>query len=227
MAELILALDLPDKNEAMRLLDKVNGELTWCKVGMEMFTHYGPQLLAELASRNLKIFLDLKFYDIPHTVAQAVAQARTLCDLLTVHCQGGRRMLEACVAARTDPSRKPLLFGVTVLTSFAYGEIPGINEQPEDFARFLASLADTCGLDGVVCSAREVKQIKHEHPTLSCLCPGIRPEWAAAGDQRRVATPAQAVAWGADYLVVGRPILEALDPRDALLRILDEIDHPL
>ena len=228
MAELILALDLPDRDEALRLLDKLDGALGWCKVGMEMFTHYGPQLLAELASRKLKIFLDLKFYDIPHTVAQAVLQTCSLgVDLLTVHCQGGQRMLEACIAARNDRGKKPLLFGVTVLTSFAAGEMPGITAQPQDFARNLAALALTCGLDGIVCSPQEVRDIKHDYPGLACLCPGIRPAWAGLGDQRRVATPGQAVAWGADYLVVGRPILKAKDPRDALLRIGEEMSRPL
>ncbi|MCR5814894.1 MAG: orotidine-5'-phosphate decarboxylase [Desulfovibrio sp.] len=228
MAELILALDLPDKDKALRLLDELDGALVWCKVGMEMFTHYGPPLLAELASRKLKIFLDLKFYDIPHTVAQAVLQASLLgVDLLTVHCQGGQRMLEDCVAAREKAPKKIMLFGVTVLTSFASGEMPGISIQPKDFATSLAALANDCGLDGVVCSPQEVAQIKHEHPHLACLCPGVRPTWAGLGDQRRVATPGQAVSWGADYLVVGRPILQAKDHRDAFLRICEEMSRPL
>ncbi|MBQ7618055.1 MAG: orotidine-5'-phosphate decarboxylase [Desulfovibrio sp.] len=223
MAELILALDLPDEKQALDLLDQLKPELTWVKVGLELFLRAGPPLVSELKKRNFKVFLDLKFYDIPPTVAKAIESALELkVDLLTLHCQGGLRMLEEAVAKRGQS--KLLLFGVTVLTSFAAGEIPEINLPPATFASKLALLASKAGLNGVVCSPQEVKKIKEANPALLCLCPGIRPKDSAAEDQRRVATPKEAVENGADYLVIGRPILKAANPRAALLRILDEMN---
>ncbi|MBO4314293.1 MAG: orotidine 5'-phosphate decarboxylase, partial [Desulfovibrio sp.] len=123
----------------------------------------------------------------------------------------------------SDGLAAPLLFGVTALTSFAPGEMPGIAAPPSEFAAELAGIAAACGLDGVVCSAREAPEIKRRHARLACLCPGIRPAWAAADDQRRIMTPAAAVAAGADYLVVGRPILRADDPRKAAALVMEEM----
>ncbi|MBQ7608411.1 MAG: orotidine-5'-phosphate decarboxylase [Desulfovibrionaceae bacterium] len=224
MAELILALDLPNKEQALSLIDSLGGKLSWCKVGMELFTGSGPDLIAELKKRQLSVFLDLKFHDIPHTVGRAVAQAARIgADLVTVHCQGGARMLQEACAVK----ERPRIFGVTVLTSMAQGEIPGVSANPNDFALDLATLAATAGLDGIVCSVQEVAAIKKRHPNLRVLCPGIRPTWAekkgTADDQRRTATPQKAVALGADFLVVGRPVLCADNPREALEKILDEM----
>ena len=223
--QLIVALDVPHKTEALALARTLAGTAPWCKVGMEMFTHAGPALLEELVALGYKVFLDLKFYDIPHTVAQAVKAASTIgVDMITLHCQGGERMCHAAREAVAGlPGKKPLLFGVRLLTSFAQGEIPGIQESTADFALTLAKGAQVWGLDGVVCSGHEASGIKASCPGLMCLCPGIRPSGSAADDQRRTMTPAMAVAAGADYLVVGRPIIAAPDPRVAAEQILADM----
>ena len=228
MAQLVLALDLPQKEAALAMARKVQGRVPWCKVGMELFTLAGPDMLAALKDMGFKVFLDLKFYDIPNTVGHAVAVcARLGVDLLTLHCQGGERMCREAVRAADsteDALSRPMLFGVTVLTSFAAGEMPGIAKQPGEFALELAQNAARWGLTGVVCSGEEVAAIKKAAPGLACLCPGIRLADAASDDQRRVMTPARAVALGADYLVVGRPILQADDPVAACERILQEMN---
>ncbi|MBO4369170.1 MAG: orotidine-5'-phosphate decarboxylase [Desulfovibrio sp.] len=228
MAELILALDLPDRTKALNMLDKLGNDLKWCKIGMELFTRYGPALVEEIKNRGLSVFLDLKFYDIPHTVGRAIASAKAIgVDIVTLHCQGGVRMLaqavEEVAGEKKEKQPRPLLFGVTVLTSFAQGEMPGISLTPETFAMNLAQIAAQTGLDGIVCSAKEVEAIKKTYPELLCLCPGIRPSWAQKEDQRRIATPKEAINKGADYLVIGRPILEAQDPFSALRTILEEM----
>jgi orotidine-5'-phosphate decarboxylase len=229
MATLIVALDLSEKDAALALAEKllgVGGWTPWCKVGSELFTACGPPLLEFLNKLGYRIFLDLKFYDIPRTVAGAVRAAAVYADMLTLHCQGGERM---CRAARElletsgRPDALPLLFGVTALTSFAAGEMPGVALTPSAFAVSLAAKARAWGLDGVVCAGAEVKRIKAANPGLACLCPGIRPRGFAADDQRRVMTPREAVQAGADFLVIGRPILSASDPAAALSGIVQEI----
>lgn len=228
MAQLIVALDVPRQGIALELARELRGLVPWCKVGMELFTLAGPALLGQLREMGFRVFLDLKFYDIPHTVGQAVRAAAAVgVDLLTLHCQGGERM---CREARTAVNSldsaaqaRPLLFGVTVLTSFAAGEMPGIHAAPADFSQELALNAQSWGLDGVVCSGQEAARIKAAAPALRCLCPGIRPAGSDAGDQHRIATPAAAVLAGADYLVVGRPILAAPSPAAAARQILDEM----
>ena len=227
MPELIVALDLPDLEKALTMGRQLRGALGWCKVGLELYTLGGPRLVERLKEQGYHVFLDLKFYDIPHTVARAVAAAGVLgVDMLTLHCQGGQAMCRAAVDARdgaADACSAPLLFGVTALTSFGAGEMPGVNTPPGIFAQDLAACAARWGLDGVVCSGREVKAIKEASPELRCLCPGIRPEGADAGDQRRTMTPAEAVLAGADYLVVGRPIIEAPSPAEAAAAIVEEM----
>lgn len=227
MSQLIIALDVPDREKALGISHELRGVLTWCKVGLELFTLGGPRLVERLKEQGFHVFLDLKFYDIPHTVARAVAAAVSLgVDLLTLHCQGGERMCCAALEARdkaSHASSTPLLFGVTALTSFGPGEMPGITAPPGIFARDLASAAATWGLDGVVCSGHEVHAIKAAAPAFRCLCPGIRPGGAATDDQRRTMTPAEAVVAGADYLVVGRPILEAPEPVHAAVALLEEM----
>ncbi len=223
--QLAVALDLPEKQLALELARKLRGTVPWCKVGMELFTHAGPSLLEELSAMGFSVFLDLKFYDIPNTVAQAVkAAAAAGVNMLTLHCQGGERMCRAAAEAAAGVSgQRPLIFGVTVLTSFAPGEMPGIEASPADFALALARQAGPWGLDGVVCSGHEATAIKASCPGLRCLCPGIRPAGSAAGDQRRVMTPALAIAAGADYLVVGRPITAAPDPLAMARQITEEM----
>ena len=228
MAELILAMDVPDRAQAQALAGRLGGALSWCKVGLELFISGGPELVSWLKEQGFHVFLDLKFYDIPNTVASAVTRAAALgVDMLTLHCQGGERMCRQAVAAARNAARDgkaaPMIFGVTALTSFANGEMPGIAGTPSEFALELARLAKNWGLDGLVCSGHEVKGINSIAPELLKLCPGIRPAWADAGDQRRVMTPAQAVRAGADYLVVGRPVLAAPDPLAAVESILSEM----
>lgn len=225
MAQLIVALDVPDKDRALALARELRGIVAWCKVGLELFTLAGPSVLEALNTLGYKVFLDLKMYDIPNTVGRAVlAAALAGVDMLTLHCQGGERM---CAAARESlsaaPGAPPLLFGVTALTSFMSGEMPGMDAQPADFALALALKAQEWRLDGIVCSGREAAKIKAACPRLRCLCPGIRLSGSAAGDQRRVVTPAEAVAEGADFLVVGRPIVASSSPVNAAWQILAEM----
>lgn len=224
MAELMVALDFPDADSALSLAGRLRGTAPWCKVGMELFCQAGPDVLARLRDMGFHVFLDLKFYDIPHTVAQAVrAAARNGAELLTIHTQGGERMCREARQAAAGCQRPPLIFGVTVLTSFGPGQMPGIEREPADFAAELADRAADWELDGVVCSGQEAAAVKARQPGLRCLCPGIRPASAAADDQCRIMTPAAAVAAGADYLVVGRPITRAGDPLAAARAILDEM----
>ena len=227
MPELIVALDLPDREKAVSMARQLRDALNWCKVGLELFTLGGPRLLERLKEQGFRVFLDLKFYDTPHTIARAVTAAGVLgADMLTLHCQGGTRMCQAALEARNtavDACSAPLLFGVTALTSFGPGEMPGVSAPPGVYAQDLAASAADWGLDGVVCSGREVRDIKAASPGLACLCPGIRPAGADSGDQRRTMTPAEAVEAGADYLVVGRPIIEAPSPAEAACAILEEI----
>lgn len=224
MAELVVALDFPDADSALALARQLRGVAPWCKVGMELFCLAGPAVLTQLREMGFHVFLDLKFYDIPNTVAQAVrAAAQSGAELLTIHTQGGERMCREAVAAAAACKRPPLVFGVTVLTSFGPGQMPGITQAPADFAGELAGMADSWQLDGIVCSGQEAAAVKARHPRLRCLCPGIRPAAASADDQCRIMTPAAAVAAGADYLVVGRPITRAADPLAAAHAILDEM----
>lgn len=225
MAELIAALDVENGEKALRLASALRGVVGWLKIGLELFTARGPSAVRDLKRLGFNIFLDLKFYDIPNTVAAGVRSAAALeADMLTVHCQGGGRMCEAALrsAAKYSGGRL-LIFGVTVLTSFADGDLPGLNEPAQAYAMKLADLASQWGLPGVVCSGLEAEKIKSRNPDLLCLCPGIRPSGSGGEDQRRVVAPARAVQAGADYLVVGRPITQAADPAKAAESILEEM----
>lgn len=224
MAELIIALDLPTPTAANKLAARLAGKIDWVKVGLELFISGGPAMVRDLKDAGFKIFLDLKFYDIPHTVARAVIEAaETGARMLTLHCQGGAKMCLAAREALMGHDNPPILLGVTVLTSFAFGEMPGISLPPGQFAELLALNARNFGLDGIVCSGLEVAGIKAACPNIIAVCPGIRPGGAARGDQARVVTPASAVANGADYIVVGRPVLENGDPVRAVDEILCEM----
>ena len=226
MAELIVALDQASGSKALRLVSSLHGLVNWFKVGLELFTAQGPEVIRQLKSQGANVFLDLKFYDIPNTVAAAVRSACHLeADILSLHCQGGRRMCEAALNAAQEASAKPpLLFGITALTSFADGEMPGIDIPTVQYAQQLGAMANAWGLPGIVCSGFEVSKIKSLFPELLCLCPGIRPKAFASGDQRRVVSPANAVREGADFLVVGRPICQAPDPAKAAAEILAEMN---
>ncbi len=225
MAQLIVAMDLPSTDKALSMSSVLAGSVKWLKIGLELFILGGPVLVDKLKGMGYNIFLDLKFYDIPNTVERAVKAAAAIeADMLTLHCQGGRKMCEGAKSAIANMQKKPLLFGVTVLTSFAAGEMPGINEEPRTFATSLAGNAHNWGLNGVVCSGQEVAGIKASYPDLLALCPGIRPAGQASNDQSRVVTPGQAVSSGADFIVVGRPITNNPNPATAASEILCEME---
>ena len=200
------------------------------KVGSQLFTAEGPRAVTKLAGLGFDIFLDLKFHDIPNTVAHAVAAAARLprVRLLTLHASGGLAMMRAAREAASRKKNRPLLLGVTVLTSFDEAALREIGMEGSLGSRVvaLARLAKTAGLDGVVCSALEAPAVRRElGPEFKILVPGVRPATAATNDQSRVATPGDAVRAGADYLVVGRPITAAANPRAAAREIVAEIAH--
>ena len=226
MKSLIVALDLPTAPEALGLVDELGDGADYFKVGAQLFTREGPELVRELKERGKRVFLDLKYHDIPHTVARAVESAAELgIDMLTLHASGGTSMMKA--ARDAIGLDGPTLVGVTLLTSFSASDVEEVWDKElrsirDDVAR-LAALASEAGLDGVVSSALEVEAVKRRHgPGFLVVTPGIRPLGEGAGDQSRIATPADAVRAGADYLVVGRPIHEAREPRVVFDRILAE-----
>lgn len=216
-AEIILALDVPDRAAALPLLDRVEGSVKWVKIGLQMFAALGPDWVREVADLGFKIFLDLKLHDIPHTVARAVDSLSPLpIGMLTVHAAGGREML---AAARGQARPDLLLLGVTVLTSMdsaGLAEI-GVNDPPEAQVKRLARIALGAGLTGLVCSPLEIAPLRALSSTVRLVTPGIRAGGDAGrrDDQKRVLSAAEAAAAGADYLVVGRPILQAADPAAA------------
>jgi orotidine-5'-phosphate decarboxylase len=225
---LAVALDLPDEREAMNLVDRLGNTCQWFKVGMELYYAAGNNIVKKLRDRGFNIFLDLKLHDIPNTVAGAVRSATDAgASLLTVHASGGRAMMTAAAEAASAPS-SPRLLAVTVLTSMDAAELAGIGitTSPADQVLRLAKLAQVSGIDGMVCSPEELAMLrKQTGPDTLLVIPGIRPAGASAGDQKRIATPAQAIADGASILVVGRPITRAEDPAAAAQAILEEIEH--
>ncbi len=231
---IIVALDVADASAALALAARLDPSKCALKVGKELFTAADAGLVRELVRRGFRVFLDLKFHDIPNTVAQACAAATRLgVWMLNVHASGGSAMMAAAreavarTAAETGAPR-PLLIAVTVLTSLSARDLAeiGVDATPEAQVLRLARLAQAQGLDGVVCSALEAASLKRAlGPAFTLVTPGIRPEGSAANDQVRVMTPPQAIAAGADYLVIGRPIAAASDPQAALDAILASIAH--
>lgn len=227
--KIIVALDYACAADALALADRLQPELCAVKVGMELFTAEGPALVKELVSRGFRVFLDLKFHDIPHTVAQALkASARLGVWMVNVHASGGPAMLKAAAEALKDVPNRPILIAVTVLTSMNEQELAALGLTgitPKEQVLRLAKLTRECGLDGVVSSAQEAALIKAEieQPFVN-VTPGIRPAGAALGDQKRVMTPREALQAGSDYLVIGRPITQAADPLAALKSVLTEIE---
>jgi orotidine-5'-phosphate decarboxylase len=223
---ILVAMDFDSQEDCLNLAHRLDPQLCRLKVGKELFTRSGPQIVERLQSLDFDVFLDLKFHDIPNTVAKAVAAAAELgVWMVNVHASGGRRMLEASADAVAAHRQPPLLIAVTVLTSMESSELAevGVAGTAEEQVLRLARLSADCGLDGVVCSAQEASLLKQHCGTdFALVTPGIRPADAAAGDQRRVVTPAQAVAAGSDYLVVGRPITTAADPVAMCERISSE-----
>lgn len=223
----IVALDFPAAAEALAFAARVTPQQCRLKVGKELFTAAGPALVETLVQRGFEIFLDLKFHDIPNTVAGACKSAAGLgVWMLNVHALGGRAMLEAARAAVADAGRRPLLIAVTVLTSMGANDMKevGLEGEPAQAALRLAKLAQASGLDGVVCSAQEAGLIKREcGAQFRLVTPGIRPAGGNVNDQQRVMTPALAVEAGSDYLVIGRPVTQAADP----LAVLDSVNREI
>jgi orotidine-5'-phosphate decarboxylase len=221
----IVALDFPDMAATLNLLGKLDPALCRAKVGKELFTRCGPDLVRKIMAEGFEVFLDLKFHDIPNTVAGALAAAADMgVWMVNVHASGGRAMLEAAAAAVQDSPT--LLTAVTVLTSLTAEDINevGFIDAPDALVQRLATLSANCGVDGVVCSAREISLLRASLPEdFLLVTPGIRPAGDSVGDQKRIATPAAAIADGGDYLVIGRPITQAADPQRKLQDILAEI----
>lgn len=222
---LIAALDVDCREEAFAIVEKIGPSVEWYKVGKQLFTRCGPELISGLKQRGKKVFLDLKYHDIPNTVAQAVRSAAAIgADMVNVHASGGPSMLKA--AAQAAAESNICLIAVTVLTSLDQQELHaiGINDSPAGQVLRLAQLTQQAGLAGVVCSAQEITQIKEACGNgFLTIVPGIRPAGADAGDQKRIMTPSQAAAAGASYIVVGRPILAAADPAQAAEAIRQEL----
>ncbi len=227
--KIIVALDYADAASALALVGRLDPALCRLKVGKELFTVAGPELVRALVARGFEVFLDLKFHDIPNTVAAACRAAAGLgVWMMNVHASGGRRMMTAAQEALADLPQRPLLIAVTVLTSMGaedLGEV-GVAGSPADQVLRLARLTQACRLDGVVCSAQEAALLRAGlGADFRLVTPGIRPAGAAAGDQRRVLTPVEALRAGATDLVIGRPITGAADPLAALKQIQSDIQN--
>lgn len=226
-SNVIVALDYDDQHQALALADRLDPTFCRLKVGKELFTAAGPSIVKNLSDRGFDIFLDLKFHDIPNTVAKAIGAAADLgVWMANVHASGGSRMMSAAKKALDSKGSEMLLIGVTVLTSMDASDLEevGVRRNPSAQVLHLAELAKNSGLDGVVCSAQEAKLIKESlGPAFKLVTPGIRLANSAADDQRRILTPADAVALGSDYLVIGRPITQSTDP----LATLSEINRSL
>jgi orotidine-5'-phosphate decarboxylase len=224
---IVVALDFPDMKQALAMADQLDPSLCRLKVGKELYTATGPAILEELHKRSYEVFLDLKFHDIPNTCAKAVGVAADMgVWMVNVHASGGQRMMEAARNELEKKSHKPLLIGVTVLTSMEQSDLAGIGLDVEPMAQVerLAKLTQASGLDGVVCSAREVGVIRDVcGSNFLTVTPGIRPEGSEIGDQKRVMTPKQAVEAGVDYMVIGRPVTQSSSPIAALSCISNSI----
>jgi len=220
-SRVIVALDFYDQKQALAFVAKTSPDQCKLKIGKELFTSTGPQLVEKLVNKGFDVFLDLKFHDIPNTVKKAVyAAAQLEVWMLNVHAMGGQSMLSAArEGVDMAGNRHPLLIAVSVLTSLSPSDLLqlGISEELPDFVKRLAGMAINEGLDGLVCSAQEASLLRDsfgKSPLL--ITPGIRPDWAATDDQQRIMTPQQAIQNGASYLVIGRPITQHKNPAEAL-----------
>ncbi len=228
---LIVALDVPDAASAAALVGQLEKSCHWFKVGLELFTSAGPAVIEPLVARGHSVFLDLKFHDIPNTVAGAVRSAAALgVRMVNVHATGGPAMLAAAKAALDGLTDPPELLAVTMLTSMNQEQTSaiGLDRRPAEQVELLARIGLNAGIRGFVCSPQEVRTLRTlVGPEGVLVTPGIRPAGADAGDQKRIATPAEALRQGASYLVVGRPITQAPDPSDAIEAILREMAEAL
>jgi orotidine-5'-phosphate decarboxylase len=220
---IIVPLDFNNANDALAMAEQLDPNKCRVKVGKELFTSAGPDVVRRLIVMGFDVFLDMKYHDIPNTVAGAVKAAAELgVWMVNVHASGGSRMMAAAVDAVQQSAHKPILIAVTVLTSMDTEDLIelGINIEPIEQVKKLALLAQSSGMDGVVCSASEASELKRiTHDKFCLVTPGIRPVGSAADDQRRIVTPYDALANGSDYLVIGRPIVKSADPA----KVLDEI----
>ena len=222
--KIIVALDVPTRKEALDLVEKLRDQISFFKIGLQLYAAEGPEIVRAVLSTGAKVFLDLKLHDIPNTVARAVESAAGLgAQMLTIHLSGGPEMIRAAVTARKNNLS---ILGVTVLTSATEETLReiGISDKVGDHVLRLAKLGVEGGIDGLVASPHEVRMLRVQFDAkLKLVVPGIRPNWSETGDQRRVTTPRQALDAGADYLVIGRPITTHPQPREAVAKILDEI----
>ncbi len=226
--KVIVALDYDNQADALAFVDRIDPASCRLKVGKEMFTLFGPDFVRELHKRGFSVFLDLKFHDIPNTCSKAVRAAAELgVWMVNVHASGGERMMTAsCEILEPYGKDRPLLIGVTVLTSMEQSDLAGIglNVEPQEQVIRLATLTKNSGLDGVVCSAQESSLLKNKlGKEFKLITPGIRPAGSEQGDQRRIMTPVDAIQAGSDYLVIGRPITQATDPAAVLKSINDSL----
>jgi len=228
---LIVALDFPQIDAAVEFVDRLDGHSLWLKVGLELFTAAGPAVIEPLLKRGHSVFLDLKFHDIPNTVAGAVRSAASLgVGMMTVHASGGPAMLATAKAVLDGIANPPQLLAVTVLTSMDTQQVKavGVGRAPAKQVELLAKMGLGAGINGFVCSPQEVATLRAlTGPEGVLVIPGIRPAGAGVGDQKRIATPADALKQGASYLVVGRPITQAADPAEAAEAILREMAEAL
>jgi len=225
---LIVALDVPSATQARRLVQSIGEAVTTFKVGKQLFTAEGPQFVRELVASGRKVFLDLKFHDIPNTVAAAVRAAAELgVTMLNVHASGGSKMLRAAVEAAAQSQTKPMVLAVTVLTSLSDADLQEIGISATVLSQVVrfATLARSVGCGGIVASAQEARELRRAlGEDFAIVTPGVRPAGSAAGDQSRIVTPRDAIAAGASHIVVGRPILDAPDPAQAAADIVAEIE---
>ena len=222
--KIIVALDVATKEKALELVEELQRDISFFKIGLQLYTAEGPEIVRAVLATGAKVWLDLKLYDIPNTVARAVESANTLgVQMLTIHLSGGSEMIRAATAAR---AKHMLLLGVTVLTSSTEQTLReiGIADTAEDQVLRLAKLGAEAGIDGVVASPHEIESLRREFgDRMKIAVQGIRPSWAEPGDQKRFMTPREAIQAGADYIGIGRPITGHARPREAVKKIVDEL----
>jgi orotidine-5'-phosphate decarboxylase len=225
--KIIVALDVATKEKALELVQELRDQISFFKIGLQLYTAEGPEIVRAVLATGAKVWLDLKLYDIPNTVARAVESASHLgVHMLTIHLSGGSEMIRAATGARANET---VILGVTVLTSATEQTLRevGIAAKMDDQVLRLARLGAEAGIDGVVASPHEIKKLRREFgDKIKIAVQGIRPSWAEPGDQKRFMTPRQAIEAGADYIGIGRPITAHQNPREAVERILEELSPP-